>query len=137
MSERHIDVFFYGLFMDADLLRSKGVNAVNVRRARVPGFELRIGARATLVQKPGASAYGILMGLTHEQIERLYSESSVAAYRPEPVLAEVAGGSTIAALCFNLVEPPQETDRNPEYAGKLRELAQKLQLPDEYIARIH
>lgn len=45
MSERHMDVFFYGLFMDADLLRSRGVNAIKFRRARVPGSELRIGAR--------------------------------------------------------------------------------------------
>jgi gamma-glutamyl AIG2-like cyclotransferase len=136
MSERYIDVFFYGLFMDAELLQSKGVDAANIRRARLPGYELRIGARATLVQKPGACAYGILVGLTHAQIAQLYSESSVAAYRPEPVQAELADGSSVAALCFNLVEPPPATDRNPEYAAKLRALAEKLQLPADYIAGI-
>jgi hypothetical protein len=43
MSARRIDVFFYGLFMDADLLRSKGVHPENVRQACAPGFALRIG----------------------------------------------------------------------------------------------
>ncbi|MFN2633018.1 MAG: hypothetical protein ABR610_06340 [Thermoanaerobaculia bacterium] len=40
-----IDVFFYGLFMDVDLLREKGAAPVNPRPASVEGFALRIGAR--------------------------------------------------------------------------------------------
>ena len=47
MSARSIDVFFYGLFMDTELLRAKGVDPVNVRSACIPGFALRIGQRAT------------------------------------------------------------------------------------------
>lgn len=56
MATRRIDVFFYGLFMDAELLRSKGAFPVNIRRAGVPGFELRIGERATLLRDPEACA---------------------------------------------------------------------------------
>ena len=33
-----IQVFFYGLFMDVDLLRSKCAEPLNVRAASVPGF---------------------------------------------------------------------------------------------------
>jgi hypothetical protein len=45
---RRIHVFFYGLFMDVDLLRSKGAQPENPRLASVSGFALRIGQRATL-----------------------------------------------------------------------------------------
>ncbi len=46
---RKIDVFFYGLFMDEALLKTKGVIPANLRYASVLGFQLRIGNRATLV----------------------------------------------------------------------------------------
>src|SRR5258705_14000246 len=49
MTTRHIDVFFYGLFMDADALRAKGLHPVDPRAACVRGFALHVGQRATLV----------------------------------------------------------------------------------------
>lgn len=38
VSERRIDVFFYGLFMDKELLRKKGFAPTNERIALVHGF---------------------------------------------------------------------------------------------------
>ncbi len=136
-NNRRIDVFFYGLFMDAELLRHKGAFPRNVRRAMVPGFGLRIGKRATLWRDVNSCAYGIVMELTHEEIERLYSDDSGRAYRPEAVLVQLDDGSTFPALCFNLVEPPHANERNSEYATKLRELARRLELPPDYVKAIH
>jgi hypothetical protein len=136
MSPRKITVFFYGLFMDEQLLRGKGAKPTNVRRACVPGFALRIGNRATLVPDPKASAYGILMELTHAEIDQLYSEGSVSAYHPEAVLAQLADGSFIPTMCFNLAAPPGPDEANAEYAAKLRDLAQRLNLPADYVSRI-
>lgn len=136
MAPRRIAVFFYGLFMDADLLRAKGAEPVKIRPASVPGFALRIGQRATLLPHPGARAYGMLMELTHAEIERLYSEASVSVYRPEAVLTELADGSRVPALCFNLIVPPGPEEANAEYAAKLRDLARRLGLPSEYVESI-
>ena len=136
MASRRIAVFFYGLFMDADLLRTKGAHPVNLRSACVPGFALRIGQRATLLQNPNARAYGIVMELTHVEIEQLYSEASVRAYRVEAVLAELADGSQVPALCFNLLVPPGPEEANAEYAAKLRDLARRLGLPSNYVESI-
>ncbi|HEX2715123.1 MAG TPA: hypothetical protein VHM88_23325, partial [Candidatus Acidoferrales bacterium] len=72
----------------------------------------------------------------HNEIDRLYSEASVSAYRPEAVTAELADGSRIPALCFNLVEPPSPEERNAEYAAKLRALAFRLELPSDYVDSI-
>jgi hypothetical protein len=49
MTERRIDGFFYGLFMDVDVLRNSGVAPADPRHAHVDHFALRIGERATLV----------------------------------------------------------------------------------------
>ena len=136
MPDRRINVFFYGLFMDADLLRKKGAHPVSVRPASLPGFALRIGQRASLVPDSAACAYGVVIELIHTAIDKLYSEPSVSAYRPEAVVVELADGSRIPALCFNLVVPPGEQESNSAYAAQLRELAHRLGLPSEYVDSI-
>jgi hypothetical protein len=76
------------------------------------------------------------MELTHSEVEKLYSEPSVSAYRPEAVVAQLADGSYIPALCFNLVVPPAPEEANSDYAAKLRELAGRLKLPRGYVEEI-
>lgn len=136
MPERRVDVFFYGLFMDQQLLEAKGVQPIDIRAAVLEGYALRIGVRAALVPTSGARVHGLLMRLSHAEVEKLYSEPSVQAYRPEPVLARVHGGEAVAALCYNLPEPPSPDERNAEYASKLRALATHIGLPADYVSSI-
>jgi hypothetical protein len=133
---RPSDVFFYGLFMDRELLEGKGVTPSDVRLAALPGFALRIGARAALVPVPGSEVHGVLMKLSRADLDKLYAEPSVQAYRPEQVLAVERDGASVPALCYNLPEPPAPGERNPEYAAKLRALAERIGLPGEYVASI-
>ena len=133
---RKIEVFFYGLFMDEALLRAKGITSPNLRVAFVPGFQLRIGNRATLVPAPAERVFGVVASLAHSELERLYSEPSVQAYKPEAVLAHLLNGEILAVLCFNLVESPSADEHNPEYATKLRALAAQLQFPPDYVSSI-
>jgi hypothetical protein len=133
---RKIDVFFYGLFMDEEVLRAKGVTVTHLRPALVLGFQLRIGKRATMVPAGSGRVFGLIAALSHVDLERLYSEPSLHDYQPEAVLVHLANGETLAALCFNLVEPPLADDLNPEYASKLRALAERLHFPADYIRSI-
>jgi hypothetical protein len=133
---RRIDLFFYGLFMDEALLREKGVNPANRRMAVVENFSLVIGERATLVPCAGAAVHGVLFSLTHAEVAALYSEASVSVYRPEAVAARLADGSGVPALCFNLPAPPSSDERNPQYASKLRALADRIGLPPDYVSSI-
>jgi hypothetical protein len=136
MRSRRADVFFYGLFMDEDLLRAKGLAPEGREVARVEGYALRIGQRAALVADPRSRVHGIVVSLTLAELEQLYSEPSVQAYRPQAVLTELASGGTIAALCYNLPEPPSADERNPKYAAKLRAVAEKVGLPKDYISTL-
>jgi hypothetical protein len=135
MKTRRLSVFFYGLFMDPELLRGKGLQPENARRACVRGMRLRIGERAAVELDPEGVVYGILVELTHGDIERLYAEPSVAPYRPEAILAEPDEGEPVAALCYNLPSAPTD-EPNLEYARKLRELATRLDLPAGYVSSI-
>jgi hypothetical protein len=139
MAEEHagrVEVFFYGLFMDEALLRAKGLNPLNRRVASVEDFQLVIGERATLVRREGATVYGVVYTLTRGEVEALYSDESVSAYRPEVVTARLADGRDARVLCFNLPAPPSSEERNTLYASKLRTLAERSGLPAEYVSSI-
>ncbi|MCO5298305.1 MAG: gamma-glutamylcyclotransferase [Fimbriimonadaceae bacterium] len=136
MSERRVDVFFYGLFMDGNLLRKAGVEPNSPRRAYVDGFALRIGHRATLVPSAGDRAYGMLFALTHQELVRLYAAPGLEEYHSEAVLAQPLGGTPLPALCYNLCEAPQTHERNPEYAGQLQRVLRELGFPEEYVTSI-
>jgi hypothetical protein len=108
MESRRTKIFFYGLLMDVDLLRSKGTHPIGTQPASVPGYQLRIGQKASLVQHATSSAHG--------------------------VVAQLADGSYLPALCFNLVTLPAPGEAaNPDYAVKWRALAARLELPAAYI----
>src|SRR3970282_1994349 len=136
MSNRRIDAFFYGLFMDVEPLRENGVAPVNPRRAYVENFSLHIGQRATLVPSAGTRAYGMLFALTHAELDRLYAAPGLEEYRPEAVLAQCLDATVAPALCFNLRETPRQDERNPEYAARLQRALSKLNFPPEYVASV-
>ncbi len=136
MSDRRIDAFFYGLFMDQEILRNAGVEPINPRRAYVEEFALRIGQRATLVPSDGARAYGMLFGLTHPELDKLYAAPGLEQYRPEAVLVQPLEGRSTPALCYNLREVPGADERNPEYATRLERALSKLGFPAEYVASV-
>ena len=133
MTERRVDGFFYGLFMDVGVLRNSGVVPTSPRRAYVNDFTLRIGSRATLVPSAGSRAYGMLIALTHGELDRLYHAPGLDQYRPEAVLARCMDGDSIAALCYNLPVVPPAGERNPDYAARLQQVLRNLEFPAEYV----
>lgn len=141
MGEGRVDVFFYGLFLDARVLREKGVAPADGRKAYVDGFELRIGSRAALVPSPRGRVYGMLFALTRPELELLYAGPGLERYRPEAVLARTLGGPTpdgapTPALCYNLPDAPAPDERNPDYAARLRRILGELGFPAGYVGSI-
>jgi hypothetical protein len=136
MSDRRIDAFFYGLFMDLEILQAGGAAPRNPRRAYVDDFALRIGQRATLLPAPGARAYGMLYALTHAELDRLYVAPGLEQYRAEAILARPLEGMPTPALCYNLADSPQPHERNPEYAARLQRVLRALDFPPDYVASV-
>jgi hypothetical protein len=130
-----MDIFFYGLFMDEALLAEKGIAPGNVAVGHVDGFALRIGERATLLRSPGSRAYGVMMTITRDEAQALYSERSVADYLPATVTVELLDGRRVAATCYNL-PGDKVAGGNEAYAEALWELASRLDLPELYLDEI-
>ena len=128
-------VFFYGLFMDENLLATKGIEPSEVEMGFVDDYGLRIGKRATLVRHPSNRVYGVMMDIAASDAAELYAEESVAGYLPEPVIVELMDGTRVEATCYNL--PGVEvTGANNEYAKSLLEVATRLGLPESYLDQI-
>ena len=132
MDDLRVDVFFYGLFMDGDVLAQSQVQVGDPRRAFAEGYALRIGRRATLVPFAGQRAYGIVFALTEVELGRLYSAPGLEQYRAEPLLVQVEGDKTLPVLCY-LCPAPQPGEANPEYAARLKAVLKKLGFPQLYV----
>lgn len=133
MPPRKLNGFFYGLFMDENVLRKAGTHPINVRHAYVDDFALRIGNRATLIPSPGDRAYGMLIALSHPDLDILYNAPGLEVYRLEALIAQPFEGKAVPALCYNLVKEPEPHERNPEYAEKLKKVLRELGFPEEYV----
>ena len=158
--KRLLDVFFYGLYMDAALLSEKKVEARNPRIAVAPGYRLRLGKMATLLRAPGHLSIGMLYSLTHAELNRLYWGAGLDAYVAEALTVHLLGRTSsasniltewragfpgdnftgldsCAALCCNLLIPPADDESNPVYQEKLVNLMHNLQmpLPDELVSQ--
>ena len=122
--------------MDPEVLRGHGVDCGEGRRARVDGHALRIGERATLVPEEGAHAWGMAYGLDAAQLQALYCADGLEAYAPTVVTVHFEDGGSAPAECWVLAAAPEDHERNPEYARKLREALARLHFPADYVASL-
>jgi hypothetical protein len=129
-----VRVFFYGLFMDQQVVRDAGVVPTVVGPGTVSGFALRIGRRAVLVPEPAAVTEGVVMDLAPDDVEKLYADSTLAEYAPQPVVVVLEGGQVLDAVCYNAPYEPGE--RDDEYARRLRDAARRAGLSDAYVASL-
>ena len=131
-----MDVFFYGLFMDPAVLAEHQIHPAESRKACAEGCALRIGERATLAPADGARAYGMVHALTSAELDRLYAQPGLEAYRRESIVVHYPDGSSASAVCYNLPSAPSEGEANAAYAARLREVLTRLGFPLEYIRTV-
>ncbi len=137
MKPERARVFFYGLYMDTNLLESLGFHPRQVVAARLDDHEIRIGERATLVPARGKISYGLLHDLARDDVTALYARPEVRAYRAQPVVCMLLADSSLhSASCYVLQPHEIGQDTNAEYAAKLAALVSRLGLPRNYAKEI-
>ena len=130
-------IFFYGLFMNASLLRERGLHPRVVGPAELPMYRIRIGSRATLVPDPQSISYGMLIELSDAEATTLYSTPDVSDYRPDNVNTILLSDRSICpSLCYNLPATKLGATRNIEYAEQLSTLVLQLGFPPGYASAI-
>lgn len=130
-------IFFYGLFMDPELLRVQGLHPALAGPAELPGFRIHIGDRASLIPSAGATSYGMLIDLGDDEAAALYSAPDVSDYVPERVDAILLEDRGVhPAWCYNLPADALGAGANPEYAERLSALVVELGFPAAYASEI-
>ena len=138
MDEKRVCVFFYGLFMDFEILREHGLISDRWEVAKLHSYEFQIASWGYLRASDRLCVYGVLVPATHLELTKLYDKSSgvlTAEYFPEPVLVETLEGKWIPALCYVASNPP-EGPVNTKYANAMVELAKKLSFPTWYVKHL-
>jgi len=133
-TQPHIWVFFYGTFMNRDVLIDHGVTPASLAPARLNGFELNVRPRVNLSPSDQTCAYGAIAAVTHEDLSRLYSDLEKVfgvKYSAQPVLADTLDGFFKPVLCFiaqHMIESPPAR----EYVTHLAECVRAAGLPEWY-----
>ena len=132
---KSVSAFFYGSFMRPDVMAQSAVNPAKVDVAKLNGYDIAFDPHANIFPHPFASVYGILVQVTHEELNRMYGVTGVGVFLPEAALVTVNDTNWIPALCFM---PPCRNELSPDqaYLDRLIEAAILRGLPQDYIARL-
>ena len=138
MAEPKLWVFFYGSYMNFDVLKEVDFVPEQWEVARVSGFDIIIQPRANLVVSDRQCVYGILATATHADLNRLYAHAKDVLgekYLPEAVLAETLIGSFRPALCY--IAPSMEAKPAAnDYVERIVKSAREFNFPEWYIKRL-
>jgi hypothetical protein len=138
MAESRVWTFFYGSYMNFNVLREVNYVPEKWEVARLAGYDIRIQPRANLLRSEEHSVYGILATGTHAELDRLYAHAKDVlgeVYLPEAVLAETCDGKWIPALCYICpAMEPRAAQR--DYVDRIIAPARKNGFPAWYIQRL-
>ena len=131
-------VFFYGSYMNFDVLREVDLVPEEWAVARLDGFDIRIEQRANLVRSDQHCVFGIVATATHAELNRLYAHAQHVLgelYLPEPVLVQTVAGLWRPALCYIC---PAMVPRPPEnaYVERVLKPARQFGFPPWYVERL-
>jgi len=134
---RRVWTFFYGSFMNPEVLAKADVRPTEAQMGRLDGWDIKIAPRATLVPAGAKSVFGILAKLTHTDLEKLYIKDwfGFGIYLPEAVLVADAAERPVPALSYIAWEM-EGGSPSPEYIQKVVTVAQHFKFPDWYIDRV-
>jgi len=134
---RKVWTFFYGSFMNPDVLAKADVHPTEAQMGRLDGWDIKIAPRATLVPSDERSVFGVLAQLTHPDLEKLYAKDwfGFGTYLPEAVLVADSAGRFVPAISYIAWEMEGATP-SAEYIHKVVSVAQQFKFPEWYINHI-
>ena len=136
--EQKVWVFFYGSYMNFNVLKEVELIPERSEPARLSGFDLRIQPRANLVRSDQHCVFGVLTTAAHRELARLYTHAKDVlgeVYLPEAVMVETLEGKWRAALCYisSSMQPQPAAD---DYIDRIVAPARQFGFPEWYIQRI-
>ncbi len=130
-------IFFYGLFMDPDLLIGEGYSPSSINIAKLEKFNFHLGERATLKPDESESVWGTVMDLKTDELRELYSAPSVSDYMAVDVTCILEDQTEVSSKVYVLpYDYPLTFPTDTGYARKLYDISTKLSLHNDYCLKI-
>jgi hypothetical protein len=132
-------VFFYGSYINRDVLAEVDIAPADWAVATLAGFDLVIAPRANLVRRSTSVVWGVLATATHAELDRLYRDHAQGVlgetYLPEAIVATDETGRLRPAMTYIA---PAMIDRPADraYVERIAGPAERLGFPDWYIRKI-
>ena len=77
-----LEIFFYGSFMDLEVLRTVGVVPKTFETAELKNWSITFSPMATIIQSRGDSVYGAIAELSRAEVRTLCSRDDLKHYNP-------------------------------------------------------
>ncbi len=138
VSNHRVRTFFYGSYMNPDVLRQIDITLDQVEVAWLPNFDITIRPLANLVRSHGDAVYGIVGRLSHADLRRLYQHARDelgGVYLPEAVVAQTTDGGGVPALCY-IAPLLKEGQPSRAYVTHILDAAHRYKFPAWYVAQI-
>lgn len=137
-TDKRIHVFFYGSYINFDVLAEVDLAPEGYEVARLNGYDILFRPLANLVLADQHCVYGIVVKATHAELERLYKHAQHilgGTYLPEAVLIETVSGKWLPALCY--IDPIVGTEKaDKDYVERIVKPAMEYGFPNWYIEKL-
>ncbi len=138
MKETEVWTFFYGSYINLDVLKEVDYFPRKYEVACLPGFDITIRPLANLVRSDQHTVYGIVATGTHAELARLYNHAENilgGRYLPEAVLVRSLAGRWLPAFTYIASELSGEHAK-ADYVDRIVKPAKEYGFPSWYIERL-
>jgi hypothetical protein len=138
VTEPKVWTFFYGSYINFDVLKEVELEPTEWEVACVHGYDIKIEPRANLERSDADTVYGILATATHKQLDNLYAHALDVlgeTYLPEAVLAETLDRNWRPALCY-ICPDMEPRSADPDYVARILGPARQYGFPSWYLDRL-
>ncbi|MEW6730508.1 MAG: gamma-glutamylcyclotransferase family protein [Acidobacteriota bacterium] len=138
MTEVKVATFFYGSYINFNVLKEVDLVPEQWQVAKLSGYDIRIQPRANLIRSDQHSVYGIVATATHQELTRLYAHAKDVlgeVYLPEAVLVEMLDSRWKPALCY-IAPSMQARPATNDYIDRIVIPAKQYNFPSWYIERL-
>ena len=130
-----LKIFFYGSFMDLEILRTLGVVPKTFETAELQNWSITFSPMATLARSEGNSVYGTIAELSRDEVRTLYTRDDLKHYNPVDITVATKRNKRVPAQCY-ISKPSEGQKPSVEYLRRVIQAAEKLGFPPAYLAKL-
>src|SRR5260370_23222293 len=130
-----VKIFFYGSFMDLELLRTLGGVAKTFEAAELKDWRITFSPMATLVRSEGDSVYGTIAELSRDEARMLSSKGDLKRYYPVDITVSTKGKERVPVECY-ISKSGTRQKPSVEYLQRVIQAAKNLGFPPAYLVKL-